>query len=115
AGVGTPRRRLLLDTDAASAWGGFDRDAGSSVRDDLAPGNGERDDLAVVVISPAVLQGIEQGFGKVVEVATTVVGRKNVDLHVEWAAQGLGPPGSQQRTDLFAKGTPRAADPGSMP
>lgn len=73
------------------------------------------DDLAVVLVGPAVLERIEQGLLHVVDVAPAVVGRIDLDFDGERSLEWLHAPGREDRHDALAETAALAADQRSRP
>lgn len=73
------------------------------------------DDLAVVLVGPAMLERVEQGLLHVVDVAPAVVGRMHFDLHGKRSVERLAAQGREDRHDALPEAAALAADQRSRP
>jgi hypothetical protein len=80
------------------------------INDGLQLPNREFNNLAVIVVDACGLKGIQEALQKIVDVASAMVRRTDIDLNDQWPLQWTKPSQCQERTHTFAKCSPLATD-----
>jgi hypothetical protein len=81
-----------------------------AINDGLQLPNREFNNLAVIVVDACGLKGIQEALQQIVDVASAMVRRTDIDLNDQWPLQWMEPSQCQERTHAFAKCSPLATD-----
>jgi hypothetical protein len=81
-----------------------------AINDGLQLPNREFNNLAVIVVDACGLKGIQEALQQIVDVASAMVRRTDIDLNDQWPLQWTKPSQCQERTHAFAKYSPLATD-----